>query len=485
MAFRSVDKGMTPNEKLPTSLKIYHGIGSIAYGIKDSGFGTFLLLFYNQVVGLDAGLVSLALMIAMFVDAFADPMIGHYSDKTYTRWGKRLPWLYFAPIPLGLAWLLLWSPPTGLGNGIFVYLICSAILVRVLVSTYEIPAASLIPQLTSDYDERTQIMRFRYLFGWASGLIMLYLAYGVFLVPDETHKVGQLNADGYWKFGLFGAIAMTAAALISAMGQHRRVAHLPPEIPVNHGVIHAFGEIKQSLSHPAARTLMGGALMMFISQGITFAVGNYLYLYGWKLSQAQFSFYPLVLFASVVCAFFIVAPMTKRFGKKAVVIYAALIGMALWMVPYTLAVLRLWPELGSNGSTYSMFFFALIANASSVTVMITSQSMVADLVEASQVETGRRSEGVFSAGWFFTQKCGAGIGIFLSGMMIKFSGFPEKADPATIEPATVDNLFMIYIAVVAIFAIAAVSIFRHFPIGRSDHQDRLAQIRSAEQIAAE
>jgi MFS/sugar transport protein len=89
---------MTPNEKLPTSLKIFHGIGSVAYGIKDSGFGTFLLLFYNQVVGLDAGLVSLALMIAMFADALADPMIGHYSDKTYTRWGKRLPWLCLAVI---------------------------------------------------------------------------------------------------------------------------------------------------------------------------------------------------------------------------------------------------------------------------------------------------------------------------------------------------------------------------------------------------
>ncbi len=476
---------MTPSEKLPTSLKIYHGIGSVAYGIKDSGFGTFLLLFYNQVAGLDAGLVSLALMIAMFADAAADPMIGHYSDKTYTRWGKRLPWLYCAPIPLGLAWMLLWSPPSGLGEGIFLYLIVSAILVRLLVSMYEIPAASLIPQLTSDYDERTQIMRFRYLFGWASGMIMLYLAYGVFLVPDETHKIGQLNADGYWKFGLFGAIGMAAAALISAIGQHKRVAHLPLEKPVQQGVFHAFGEIKQSLSHRAARTLMGGAFMMFISQGITFAVGNYLYLYGWKLTQGQFAVLPVILFASVIIAFFIVTPLTKRFGKKAVAICAALAGMIIWTVPYTLAVVRLWPEMGTTTSTYTMFAFALAANALSVTVMITAQSMVADLVEASQVETGRRSEGVFSAGWFFTQKCGAGIGIFLSGMMIKFSGFPEKADPATIARGTVDNLFLLYIAVVAIFAIAAVSIFRHFPIGRSDHQDRLRQIEMVGTTAAE
>ena len=476
---------MTAHEKLPASLKIFHGIGSVAYGVKDSGFSTFLLLFYNQVVGLDAGLVSLALMIAMFADALADPLIGHYSDNTYTRWGKRLPWLYCAPIPLGLAWLLLWSPPAGLGNGIFLYLIISAIMVRLLVSMYEIPAASLIPQLTSDYDERTQIMRYRYLFGWASGLIMMYLAYGVFLVPDAAHEVGQLNADGYWKYGLFGAIAMILAALISALGQHKRAAHLPLEKPVRLGILHAFGEIRQSLSHRAAMTLFGGALMMYISQGITFALSNYLYLYGWKFNQVQFTFYPVILLASVVLAFFIVAPLTEKYGKKAVVIFAGLAAMLLWMLPYLLAVLHLWPQIGSASSTYAVFFFSLLSNALSVTVMITAQSMVADLVEASQEETGRRSEGVFSAGWFFTQKCGAGVGIFLAGMMIKFSGFPGKADPATIPRAIIDNLFLFYLISVAVFAITAVSIFRYFSISRHDHQERLLRINGAQPNAAE
>jgi glycoside/pentoside/hexuronide:cation symporter, GPH family len=323
-------------------------------------------------------------------------------------------------------------------------------------------------------------MRFRYLFGWASGLIMLYLAYGVFLVPDETHKVGQLNADGYWKFGLFGAIAMTAAALISAMGQHRRVAHLPPEKPVNHGVMHAFGEIKQSLSHPAAVILMFGALMMYISQGITFAIGNYLYLYGWQFSQSAFAFYPVILFASVVSAFFIVTPLTAKFGKKAVAIYVGLIAMTLWFIPYSLAVLNWWPLPGSDISTYGVFLFAYLTNTLSVTVMITAQSMVADIVEASQLQTGRRSEGVFSAGWFFTQKCGTGIGIFVSGMIIKFSEFPEKAVPGKVPELVIDSLFSYYILAIAALAIAGALVFRKFPINRSDHEERLRQLALAE-----
>lgn len=467
---------MTQAEKLPTSIKIFHGIGSVAYGIKDNGFGTFLLLFYNQVVGLDAGLVSLALMLAMFADALADPLIGHYSDNTYTRWGKRLPWLYLAPLPLAFAWMLLWSPPSGLGNWTLFYLILSAILVRVLVSAYEIPAASLIPELTKDYDERTQVMRFRYLFGWASGLITLFLAYAVFLVPDATHKVGQMNEDGYWKFGLFGAIVMLAATWISALGQHKRVAHLPAERPRRLGLLHAFGEIRESLGHPAALILMFGALLMYTSQGITFAIGNYLFLFGWQFSQAAFTFYPAILFASVVTAFLIVAPLTARFGKKAVVIYAGLIAMILWAIPYLLAVWDIWPQPGSNASTYGVFIFAFVTNALSVTVMITAQSMVADIVEASQIQTGRRSEGVFSAGWFFTQKCGTGIGIFVSGMILSISDFPKKAVPGQVSATTIDSLFLSYIIAVAILATAAAIIFRKFPIGRGDHQERLRQL---------
>jgi len=211
--------GPAESGRLPLGLKLANGIGSIAYGVKDNGFSTFLLIFYNQVIGLDASLVSLALMIALLIDAVADPIIGHLSDRTYTRWGRRLPWLYLAPVPLALSWLLLWSPPAD-GGPVLLYLIVSAILVRTLVSCCEVPSQSLVPELTTDYDERTAITRFRFLFGWAGGLTMFFLANTVFLRADETHKVGQLNPEGYSSYGMAGAVLMMVAVLLSALGQH-------------------------------------------------------------------------------------------------------------------------------------------------------------------------------------------------------------------------------------------------------------------------
>ena len=104
---------VTAGAPLPTRIKLANGFGSIAFGVKDNGFSVFLLIFYNQALGMEAWLVSLALVIALVVDAFVDPLLGNLSDRTYTRWGRRLPWLYLAAIPLGIAWYVLCRRSTG------------------------------------------------------------------------------------------------------------------------------------------------------------------------------------------------------------------------------------------------------------------------------------------------------------------------------------------------------------------------------------
>ncbi|MEE9434750.1 MAG: MFS transporter [Sphingorhabdus sp.] len=465
--------------RVPLHIKLFHGLGSAAYGIKENGFSTFLLLFYNQVIGLDAWMVSLALALAMVIDGFVDPLIGHYSDRTYTRWGKRLPWLYIAPIPLAIAWMLLWMPPSGLGDATLFYLLATAVMVRILVSACEVPSAALIPELSTDYDERTAILRFRYLFAWIAGLGMLYLAYDVFLVPDADHPVGQLNAAGYWNYGLCGAIIMAAMVLISAMGQHRRVAHLPAVRPAKISAANAFSEIRESLTHPAAIILLCGAFFMFISQGVTFAISNYLYIFVWKFSQGAFALYPLLLLLSVVGSFFLVTPLTRRFGKPPVVIVSGLIGMAFWITPFIFNLAGIWPTPGSFQSTALVFAFAFCSNTLSVMAMITGQSMVTDIVEASQIETGRRAEGVFSAGWFFTQKCGVGAGILISGLIISLSGLSNKAAPGSIARGVLENLMLSYISIIALLAITTAFIIRRFPINRTDHEDRIRKLGAA------
>lgn len=183
---------MATDAPLPTRIKLFHGFGAVAFGVKDNGFSVFLLIYYNQVLGMRADLVSLALALALVIDAFIDPLIGNLSDRTYTKWGRRLPWLYSAALPLAIAWVVLWSPPGG-GAPSFWGLLGIAVVVRMLLSACEVPSVALVPELTRDYDERTTLFRYRYLFGWSGGLLMLFLAYNVFLKGEDMLRPKDIS----------------------------------------------------------------------------------------------------------------------------------------------------------------------------------------------------------------------------------------------------------------------------------------------------
>ena len=212
-------------ELTSTRTKLFYGFGSVAFGIKDNGFQTILLLFYNQVIGLPAQLVGAAIMVALLIDAFLDPIVGQISDNLRTRWGRRHPFMYASALPVAISYLLLWNPPHWSQTAMFFYLVAVSVVVRSFITCYEIPSAALAPELTDDYDQRTSFLSYRVFFGWYGGMTMLALAYLVFLTPDATHPVGQLNETGYSRYGLTAAVIMFAAILISALGTHKFIPH--------------------------------------------------------------------------------------------------------------------------------------------------------------------------------------------------------------------------------------------------------------------
>lgn len=462
---------MTPIEgRIPTRLAFFHGLGSIAYGVKDNGFLTFLMLYYNQVLGMDARLVSLALMLALVIDGIIDPIIGYLSDRTYTRWGRRLPWLYIAAIPLGCAWYLLWVGSEAPG---FWELVGLAVVIRLLVSACEVPSVALVPELTRDYDERTRLMRFRYLFGWGGGLFVMMLAYNVFLAD------GLLNAEGYQAYGLTGAVMITFAVLISALAQHKVASGYPARPQSRFSLGTAFAELRESFSHKAFLILLLGGGLAYTSQGITFTISNYLYLFIWEFSATDLQFYPWILFVSVIATFLLLPKFHARWGKRDTAVITAVVGATFWVTPFLLRAAGLWFEVGSAVSTWLLFGLFFCSNVFSVSAMISASSMVADVVEASEEQTGRRSEGAFFAGNMFMAKCATGLGIFVTGLMLSFAGLPEKAKPGQVPVDVIDTLSLTYAITVGLFAIGISLVLRQFPITRADHEARLAALAAS------
>ncbi|MBI1402189.1 MAG: sugar transporter [Porphyrobacter sp.] len=457
--------------KVPMRVKLIAGFGAVAFGIKDSGFSFFLLIFYNQVLGMDAGLVSLALLIALLVDAVVDPIIGNLSDRTYTRWGRRLPWLYAAPVPLALMWVLLWSPPGGAAPS-FGGLVGIAVGVRLLLSACEVPSISLVPEITADYDERTTLFRYRYLSGWVGGLVAMLLAYTVFMPGAE----GLLARDGYHAFGMFGAVLMVISVIGSAAGLHGLVARLPDHRPPPFSLKGAFAEIVEAFSERAFLIFAAGGLAAYVAQGMTFSLTNYLNLFVWRLSETQLAVYPIVLFASVVLMFVIVGPMHRRLGKARSAAFSAVAAAVLGFVPYALLLAGVWPEPGSTASTASFFGFLVFANALGIISLVSATSMIAEIVEAFEERTHRRAEGSFYSGNWLIQKCATGAGIFLTGQIIALAGLATDARPGTVPQTVIVHLVLSYGGAALLLAVFSAWWLARFPISRAEHEARLERL---------
>ncbi|WP_128893319.1 MFS transporter [Erythrobacter sp. HKB08] len=456
---------------IPQRFKLVHGFGAVAFGVKDSGFSFFLLMYYSQVLGMDAGLVGTILLVALLVDAVVDPILGYLSDRTYTRWGRRLPWLYVAPIPLAFAWVMLWSPPGGEAPSAL-GLLAIAVVVRVLLSACEVPSVSLVPEITSDYDNRTTLFRYRYLSGWMGGILMMILAYTVFMPGAE----GLLQQDGYLAFGTFGAILMVISVLGSAIGQHKVVAHLPATKPAPFSLKAAFSEIIEAFSEKAFVIFALGGLAAYVSQGMTFSISNYLNIFVWQFDRAALTAYPLILGVSVVMMFFIVGPMHKRLGKPKSAALSAIIALVITLIPYMLFLAGAWPEAGTLASTALIYGFIVFANLFGIVVMISASSMIAEIVEAFEERTGRRAEGSFYSGNWLVQKCATGFGIFITGQIVAISQLPTDAQPGTVDSGVLGTMILAYGGAVVVLGLVTAYWLGRFPIDRAEHERRLAAL---------
>ncbi len=462
-----------PETRVSRRTTMAYGFGAAAYGVKDSGFGTFLLLYYNQVVGIPASTVGLVIMCALVLDAFFDLGIGVASDRTRSRWGRRHPWMYAAALPIAVGWIALWNPPDWSQTAQLMWLFLTAVLVRTAVSAYEVPSQALTPELTADYDERTRITAYRYLFGWAGGLLMLGAAYTLFLTPTPEQPNGLLNAGGYVWFGIAGAVLMFVAILVSAAGTHHEIERLP-KVPLEKSTLRqALKELAESVNNRAFAILMLAGLCAYTCQGISYALSNYLYSYVWRFEGATFAILPVSLFLGVIISFLIAPRVAKRIGKPMTARVFIVIGATLMCLPYALRLLGLFPAFDDPIILYVLFAIFTLQTGFLVSTFMLSASMMADVVEHSEEQTGRRSEGVFYSGAFFVQKCTSGVGIFIAGTILAFASFPTGANPAEVPVEVIDRLTMIYIGIYLSVATLGAWLFGRFPFGKDEHHARV------------
>ncbi|WP_374942060.1 MFS transporter [Sphingomonas sp.] len=470
-----------------TLIKGAFGFGAVATGVIETGFNYFLLIFYSQVIGLDARLVGLAITISLVIDVLTDPALGFWSDNLRSRWGRRHPFLYASAVPVAVGYALLWMPPEGASQQtLFWYLLAVSIVTRIALSAYETPSSALNPELTSDYDERASLQGLRYFFGWSGGNVMTVAMFGVVFPLFVTAAIGngQFNREAYVVYGyLAGGIALLAI-LVCAVGTHARIPLMAPPPPSRrHTLASVFREMYETLADRSFLALFVAAGLGAIATGLSASLTFYFTTFFWGFSSGQVAVLTVGIFASAALGAVLAPIASRRLGKKR---GAMIIGLVAFLGAPLPILLRLAGMLPGNDDP-SIFWLVLLTNTLDYGLIIAFQiltsAMIADLVEKAELRTGRRSEGVFFAAIFGIRKAVPALGILASSFILATAAFPKGAKAGEVSADTLWWLGAIYAPVILALWLSMMAVLSGYRLGRDDHENNLRKLAEARAAA--
>ena len=473
--------GELGKERLSFSTRCFYGSGSVSEGIKSTAFNAFLLFYYNQVLGLPGTLAGLAILLTLVVDAVTDPLVGSISDNFHSRWGRRHPFMYAAPLPMAACFFLLFNPPTSLEQTqLFLWLTGFAVLVRVSMTLYSIPSNSLVAEMTPHYDERTSLVSYRFFFGWAGAIAMYQLALRVFLAETPEFGDGRYNADGYGAFALAGALGIAAAILICAVGTHRLIPTLkpPPEkTPLTPGRF--FRELREVFGNRSYLMLVFAGLFSAIAGGYMDVVGLYMSTYFWGFSAQEIAFLGLGSIPAFLLGVGLARPVSERFDKRKTALGLATFAVLFGALPVLLRLVELMPPNGHPLLLYLIFGHGLLLVIAIIIIGIVIASMIADTIDLGELRTGKRQEGMYTSAIAFTGKAVSGVGGFLAGVALDLVDFPRNAMEGVAPNVPAEKIYalgLVVAPVLVLLDLCSLIFLSRYRITRERHAETLAEL---------
>ncbi len=452
--------------------RIGYGTGAVAVAAKDAAVVHFLAFYYTQVIGLPGWLYGLSAFLAQLIDALSDPILGTLSDNSRTRWGRRHPWMAASALPIGVGFLLLFAPPSEAPQwAVFLWITFVQTALRMLLSVFSIPHTTLGSELSTDYEERTRIASYRTLLAWIVGILLPAAAYAL-VFHRTAESDGRLVAENYVVYAWASAIVATLAVLITCASTWKLIPHLPvPRVKRKLDLLSPLRDVQEALRIANFRWIFLATLAIGASTGVTTILGTYTWAYFWEFSTAQAGVLTLFSLLPTVFAFALVRPLGGRYEKKALTLacLVVIIANSLWFYGG-----RLLGALPENG-TAAIFALALLHQFVVVVAVVIWQSiapsMIADVADEHEVETGERKEGVFFAALAFAIKVPTGLGNALGGVLVGWVGIAAATQPGAADP---DALFRLGLAagpIVAATFLIPLYLFTRFHLSRERHAE--------------
>lgn len=393
--------------KLSTRTKLLYGSGDFGYSMNNSIIAALFPIFMMDVVGVTPALAAAALFIGRSWDYINDPLVGYLSDRTRTRWGRRRPWLLFGALPLALTFILLWIKPGFITTqtGLLFFFAAVYLIYEASATTVYMPYFALTPELTQDYDERTQLTSFRMLFNILGGLTAYTLPMLVIgsMVPENAGRV-------VWMAMIFGVLAAIPYLIVffSVREKKEYAEQAQPSIK------NAFKAVRKN------KPFFFGAMIYLCTWIVIILVETNLMFYIKYVIKrpGQSSLLMGAIFISAIIAL----PFWNWISKKGNKREAYIIGVSFWAV--LMCVLTI---LTPQTPIWVLLLMCMLIGFGLSAAQVLPWAIIPDAIEWDEYQTGERHEGVFYSLITLMGKVANSIAVPLSLLLLEFTGYISNA----------------------------------------------------------
>lgn len=464
---------MSRDQTLSTSTKFIYALGDWGTAASSTTRNIFWFIFLTNVVGLNAGLAGVVVLIGRIWDSINDPLIGTLSDRLHSRWGRRRPFLIFGSIPFAFSFFLMFFvPPFENAAALTLYYSIVFLLFDTLYTVVNVPYLALVPELTENYDERSSLTGWRTVMSLMASLVTA----GAFKLLAENVFAGWFGGGpegiriGYMLSAALWSVSIAAPFLLLAS-----IIREPERQPVTTS-FRPLANFKEAFSNRPFRLAALIYLLSFTTGDIILVIFvRYLIDY----IRVPPGFDNLVL-VTVIGTAIISTPFVVRLMRWTDKRTAYLISISFMVV--VLIVGSMLPQGASN----LILIGAVLTGIGYGAISVIPWAIVADVVEIDELATGERREGLYAGYLVFLRKLGSAFAIFATGQLLHLTGFiSSNTGSAYIEqPESALNAMRFLVTVIPAIALTIALILAwRYPLDRQSYEEVRQELeaRRAEQ----
>ena len=426
---------------------------------------SFLLKFYTDIMGVNAAIVGMIMMIARFVDAFTDVTMGRICDRSKPgKNGKYKPWILRMCGPVAIVSFLMYQSSLASMPMTFkvIYLFFTYILWgSVFYTSVNIPYGSMASAISPEPDDRQSLSTFRSMGGLCAGILIMVL---VPLVVYRTLEDGTVVMDG-GRFtmiaGVFSLLAVGAYLLCYTLTTERVV----PKVDKKAFDDNSVGKmLKNALSNRSLLSIIAASIVMLLSQLTMQAMAGYIYPNYYGNATAQ-SVSTLAMGVGMIIAAAIAKPISKRIGKAELSTVSNLFAGVMGVITFIISPQNVWVFVAMQ----CLCWFGI-----GVFTMI-SWALITDVIDDAELKNGIREDGSVYALYSFARKVGQALSAGLSGFLLSAIGYSQET---AYLPSVKDGIFNISTIIPALgFILLAAILWFWYPLHKQKVQENVRTLK--------